>query len=130
MSIRSVFGRSLAAIASAATIAASLSSASAMTLASPLAQQSLVPSQVENVWYCRWNCGGWHPGWGYRPGYGWVAGWRGPGWQGPGWGPVAVVGGLAVGAAVGAAVVAPVYGGPCWRRWIGPYGGVHWRRIC
>src|SRR5213592_1821134 len=114
----------LAAITGIAVLVASLNSGSAMTLSSPTALRSDVSSQVEKIWYCRWNCG----------------------WRGPGWGAPAVVGGLAAGAIVGAAIAsapvyaapapvyvapAPVYyGDPCWRRWIGPYGGVHWRRVC
>ena len=124
MSIRNILATALVQVASVATLVASLGSASAMTLESPLAQ-SAVPVQVEKVWYCRWNCGGWRPGYGYRAGYGWTPGWHGPGWQGPGWGAVAA------GAVIGTAVAAPlIYSGPCWQRFVGPYGGVHWRRVC
>ena len=132
MPIQSILKRGLATIMGFAMLAGSLSSGSAMTLATPTAVGAAASSQIEKVWYCRWNCGGWHPGWGYRAGYGWVPGWRGYGWQGPGWGPAAVVGGVAAGAIVGAAVAPPpvYYGGPCWRRWVGPNGGVHWRRVC
>jgi hypothetical protein len=128
----SIINRVVSALIGASMLAVSLSPASALTLSSTSINQSVASPQIEKVWYCRWNCGGYRPGWGYRAGYGWQAGWRGPGWQGPGWGGVPL-GAVAAGALVGAAV-APVYaapyGGPCWRRAIGPYGGVRWVRVC
>jgi hypothetical protein len=133
MRVRSLLSHFAAAVAGVSMLATSLSPASALPIGdSSLGQSFAASSEVQDVWYCRWNCGGWHPGWGYRAGWGWQPGWRGPGWQGPGWGPGAVVGGVLAGAVVGAAVAGPpvVYGGPCWRRWVGPYGGVHWRRVC
>ena len=53
MPIRNFLRGGLTTIATAATLAASLSSASAMTLEAPSAQRSLFPPQVERVWYCR-----------------------------------------------------------------------------
>ena len=128
MSIRSLFKCSLAALSGAAMVALTLGPASAFTLSSPTVEKSFASSQVDKVWYCRWNCGGWHAGWGYRAGYGWVPGWRGPGWQGPGWGGVVAPG--VVVAVPGPVVVAPAYSGPCWRRWVDAWGRVHWRRVC
>ena len=128
MSIRNLACRSISALAGAALLALSLSPADAFTLAAPTAEKSFASSQIDNVWYCRWNCGGWHRGWGYRAGYGWQAGWRGPGWQGPGWGGV-VVPGVVVGVP-GPIVVAPVVGGPCVHRWVDAWGHVHWRHVC
>lgn len=107
MPIRNIVKSGLAAITGVAMLAGSLSSGSAMTVATPTALRPDASSQIEKVWYCRWNCGGWHSGWGYRASYGWTPGWRGYGWRAP-----------------------VYYGNPCWRRWIGPYGGVHWRRVC
>jgi hypothetical protein len=137
MSVRSLLSRSIVALAGASMLFASLIPASAFTLGAPSPAQAVASSQIENVWYCRWNCGGWHPGWGYRAGWGWQPGWRGPGWQGPGWGGVPLLGAFAAGAIVGGAVVAPApvvvapaYGGPCWRRWVGLNGAVHWTRVC
>jgi hypothetical protein len=122
--VRQKASRCLGAIAAVSMLTAQIVPATAFTLSSP-AGAKVASTQTEKVWWCRWGCG---PGWG----------WRRPGWGY--WGPGAVVGGLAAGAVVGAAVagaapvyapVAPVYGpGPCWRRWIGPYGGVHWARVC
>lgn len=118
MQMRSLIRRFSAALTGVSMLATSLNAASALTIGDAAFEHSVASPQVQDVWYCRWNCGGWHPGWGYRPGWGWQAGWRGPGWQGPGWG-VAVVG-----------VPPVVHGGPCWRRWIGPNGGVHWTQVC
>jgi hypothetical protein len=100
-----------AAIAVLAMMAIQISPATAFTLSSSAGREELLSPQIEKVW-CRWGCGG---GWG----------WRGGHWGF--WGPGAVVGGLAAGAVVGAAVAGS---GPCWRRVIGPYGGVHWRNVC
>jgi hypothetical protein len=103
-------GRCLGALAAISMVAAQISPAAAFTLSSPTDAKALSP-QIEKVWWCRWGrCG---PGWGWRPGWG--------------WGPGAVAGGLVAGAVVGSAVAAP---GPCWRSWVGPYGGVHWYRVC
>ena len=105
------------AIAAIAMMAAQISPATALTLYSPAGAEKAVSPQVEKVWWCRWGCG---PGWG----------WRGGRWGY--WGAPAVVGALAAGAVVGAAATAPYYGyyGGCWRRVIGPYGGIHWVRVC
>jgi hypothetical protein len=101
------------AIAAIAMIAAQISPAAALTLPSPAGLEKAVTPQVEKVWWCRWGCGGW--------------GWRGPGW---GWGAGAVAAGVAAGAVVGAAAASAPYYGGCWRRVVGPYGGVHWARVC
>ncbi len=106
-------GRQLAAIALLATMTVQISPATAFTLSSSVGGEKILSPQIEKVW-CRWGCGG---GWG----------WRGGRWGF--WGPGAVVGGLAAGAIVGAAV-AGSGPGPCWRRVVGPYGGVHWRNFC
>jgi hypothetical protein len=111
--MRSKTGALSGAIATIAMIAAQIGPATAFTLPSPAGVEKAVSPQVEKVWWCRWGCG---RGWG----------WRGGGW---GWGAGAVAAGVATGAVVGAAVTAPYYGG-CWRRVIGPYGGVHWARVC
>jgi hypothetical protein len=99
------------AIAAIAMVTAQISPAAALTLPSPAGVEKAVWPQVEKVWWCRWGCG-----WG----------WRGGGW---GWRAGAVAAGVAAGTVVGAAAAAPYYGG-CWRRVIGPYGGVHWARVC
>jgi hypothetical protein len=112
--MRSKTGALSGAIAAIAMIAAQIGPATAFTLASPAGVEKVVSPQIEKVWWCRWGCG-WRGG-----------GWRGGGW---GWGAGAVAAGVATGAVVGAAVAAPHYGG-CWRRVIGPYGGVHWARVC
>ncbi len=105
-----------AAIAAIAMIAAQIAPATAFTLPSPAGVEKAVSPQLEKVWWCRWGCG---PGWGWRGGY-WGY-----------WGAPAVVAGVAAGAVVGAAVAAPyAYPYGCWRRVIGPYGGVHWARAC
>ncbi len=109
MSTRGFLGRSIAALASVSMLVVSLNPASAFTLAAPSLQQHFVSAEVQNVWWCRWNCGP-------RPG--------------GGWGPAALVGGLVAGAVVGAAIAAPHYRDPCWQRWVGPYGDVEWRRTC
>jgi hypothetical protein len=129
MSLSSIVSKAGRGLVAASVLALCSGPASAFTLSGPSLGPSVGAAQVDKVWYFRWNCGGWHPGWGYHPGFGWQAGWRGPGWQGPGWGGVPL-GAVAAGAVVGAAVAVPVYTGPCWQRWIGPYGGVHWRRVC
>ena len=112
--MRQKTGRCLGAIAAISMAAAQVGPATAFTLSSPAGAKALSP-QIEKVWWCRWGrCG---PGWGWRPGWGY-------------WGPGAVIGGLAAGAVVGAAVAAAPGPGPCWRSWVGPYGGVHWVRVC
>ncbi len=123
--MRSKTGAFSGAIAAIAMIVAQIGPATALTLPSPVGVKKAVSPQVEKVW-CRWGCG---PGWG----------WRGGRWDYWGAGAVAagvaagaVVGaaaGVAAGAVVGAAAGAPYYGS-CWRRVIGPYGGVHWARVC
>ena len=135
MLTKNFFRRSIAALACAAALAAAVSPASALTLAEPSLPQAGAASHVDKVW----------------------CGWGGCGWGG-GWGPAAIAGGIIAGTAIGAAAAAsaapypypyygygpgygyyapayyagpprPYYGG-CWRRWIGPYGRVHWRRVC
>ena len=92
--------------------AAGLSNPNTWQTTSAIYQPDVDQPKVQSVWWCRWGCG---PGWGYRP------------W---GWGGFAA-GAVVGGAVVGAAAAAPYYyGGPCWQRWVGPYGGVHWRRVC
>ncbi len=115
MTMRQKIGALSGAIAAIAMMAAQLNPATALTVYSPVGVEKAVSPQIEKVW-CRWGCG---HGWGWRYG------------RGGYWGPGAVVGALAVGAVVGAAA-APYYGYPygCWRRVIGPYGGVSWVRVC
>ena len=110
--MKSRTGTFLSAIAAISMTAAQVSPAAAFTLPSPAGIEKAVSPQVEKVWWCRWGCG-----WG----------WRGRGW---GWGAGAVAAGVAAGALVGAAVAAPAYPYACWRRVIGPYGGIHWVRVC
>jgi hypothetical protein len=113
--MKSKTGTFLGAIAAISMTAAQMSPAAAFTLPSPAGVEKAVSPQVEKVWWCRWGCG---PGWGWRYGrWGY-------------WGPGAVAAGVAAGAVVGAAVAAPYYYGGCWRRVIGPYGYVHWVRVC
>jgi hypothetical protein len=85
MSLRSLTGYSIAALAGAAMLALSLSPASAFTLSGPSLEQPLVSSQIDKVWWHHGWGGGWHGGWGWgwHRGWGWHAGWGGPGW---GWG--------------------------------------------
>ncbi len=111
--MRSKTGAFSGAIAAIAMIVAQIGPATALTLPSPVGVEKAVSPQVEKVW-CRWGCG---PG----------SGWRGGRWGY--WGAGAVAAGVAAGAVVGAATAAPYYGS-CWRRVIGPYGGVHWARVC
>jgi hypothetical protein len=85
MSHRGFLGRSIAALASVSMLVVSLNPASAFPLGAPSLQQHFVSAEVQNVWWCRWNCG---------PRVG-------------GWGPAALVGGLVAGAVVGAAIAAP-----------------------
>ena len=117
MSSRGFLRCSVSTLAGVAMLAVSLSPASALTLVAPSLEQPFASSQIEKVWWCRWGCG-------------WA-------WRGPGWGPAAVAGGVVAGTVAGAAIAGsaayaapPVYYGPCWRRWIGPYGRVRWRRVC
>jgi hypothetical protein len=110
--MKSKTGTFLGAIAAISMMAAQISPAAAFTLPSPAGIEKAVSPQVEKVWWCRWGCGwGWHRG----------------GW---GWGVGAVAAGVAAGALVGAAVATPAYPYGCWRRVIGPYGGIHWVRVC
>jgi len=74
MSPRSLTAISLAALAGAAILAASIGPASAFTLAAPSLEQATASSQIDKVY------------------------WRHRGW---GWGPGAIIGGLAAGALVG-----------------------------
>jgi hypothetical protein len=104
-------GTFLSAIAAISMMAAQISPAAAFTLSSAAVGEKAFSPQIEKVWGCRWGCGG---GWG----------WRGGHWGF--WGP-AVAAGVVTGAVVGAAVATPY---PCWRRVVGPYGGVHWARVC
>ena len=110
--MRSKTGAFSGAIAATAMIAAQIGPATAFTLPSPAGVEKAVSPQVEKVWWCRWGCG----------------------WRGWGWGAGAVAAGVATGAVVGAAAApyyyAPYYYGRCWRRVVGPYGGVHWARVC
>ena len=112
--MRQKIGGCLGVMAAISMMAAQICPAAAFTLASPVGEKVLSP-QIDKVWWCRWRCG---PGWGWRRPWGY-------------WGPGPIIGGLAAGAvvgtAVGAAVAAP---GPCWRRVIGPGGGVRWVRVC
>jgi hypothetical protein len=117
--MRSKTGALSGAVAAIAMIAAQIGPATALNLPSQAGVEKAVSPQVEKVWRCRWGCG---PGWG----------WRGGRWGY--WGAGAVAAGVAAGAVVGAAAAAPYYGGyyggGCWRRVVGPYGGVHWARVC
>lgn len=115
MSIQSQINRFAVSVAAASMLVASMSPASAIDVPSTSLNQSVVISTpIEKVW-CNWRCG-----------------------------PGPLVGGFVAGAVVGAVVAsaarpvyapgyyayAPAYGGPCWRRWVGPYGGVRWQRVC
>ncbi len=75
MSTRILKGGVLAALAGAAMLAISASSASAFTLSSPSLEQPMASSNIDHVW-CH-HCGGW--GWGHHWGGGWGHHW-GPGW--------------------------------------------------
>jgi hypothetical protein len=81
MSLRSLTGYSIAALAGAAMFALPLSPASAFTLSGPSLQQPVASAQIEKVW-CRWGrCG--YGGYGWR-GYGWRGGYYGNRWGGYG----------------------------------------------
>jgi hypothetical protein len=121
MSVQSRVTRCVAAAGS--MLIASMAPASAFTPTGASLQNSAA-SPIVKVW-CNWGCG-----------------------------PGPVVGGFVAGAVVGAAVAGaarpayppgyyapgyyapgyyaygPGYYGPCWRQFIGPYGGVHWQRVC
>jgi hypothetical protein len=87
MTMSNLAGRALAAVAGAAMLVATATSASAFTLSSPSLEPSVAGANIEHVyWYHHgWGYGGWHGGWHRGWGYGgWHRGW-GPGW-GPGWG--------------------------------------------
>jgi hypothetical protein len=114
MTLKHKSGALIGAIAAISMLAAQIGPVAAFTLPSPAGVEKAVSPQVEKVWWCRWGCG---RGWG----------WRGGRWGF--WGPAAVGGAVVAGAAVGAAVASPApY--PCWRRVVGPYGGIHWARVC
>ncbi len=116
MSIQNRITRGVAAVAAASMLMASTGPTSAFSALGALPQNSVAAaSPIEKVW-CQWGCG-----------------------------PGPLIGGFVAGAVVGAAVASaatpayppgyysygPAYNyGPCWQRWVGPYGGVHWRRVC
>jgi hypothetical protein len=109
----------ITALAGASMLAlASVSPASAFTLAYPSLSQPIASAQIDKVW---WRGGGWRGGWGG----GWHGGWRGAGWRGGwgwrrgwGWGPAAVAGGVVA----GAALVGPGYYGGYYGPGPGYYG--------
>ena len=69
MSIRVLTGGALAALAGAAMLAISASSASAFTLPSPSLEHPMASSQVDHVWYYHHFGGwGWHRHWGWGGG--------------------------------------------------------------
>jgi hypothetical protein len=115
MTMKHKTGALSGAIAAIAMMAAQISPATALTIYSPAGAEKAASPQVEKVWWCRWRCG---PGWG----------WRGGHWGY--WGAGAVAAGVVAGAAVGAAAASAPYYGGCWRRVVGPYGGVSWVRVC
>jgi hypothetical protein len=79
MITRILKGRALAAVAGAAMLASTATSAPAMTLSAPSLEPSVAGANIENAY--------WRHGWGWRGGYGWRGyGWRGYGWRGYGWG--------------------------------------------
>jgi hypothetical protein len=80
MSLRSLAGYSVAALAGAAMFALPLSPASAFTLSGPSLQQPVASAQIEKVW-CRWGRCGYGYGW---RGYGWRGGYYGNRWGGYG----------------------------------------------
>jgi hypothetical protein len=115
MSLQSLAGRSIAALAGCALLALTLSPAEAFTISGPSPGQSISSAQVDQVY------------WRHRGGWG--------------WGPGLLFGGL-VGGALAGSYYGPRYYGPayydepgyygydsCWRRVGGPYGW-HWRRMC
>ena len=64
---RVLVGGTVAALAGAAMLAISATSASAFTLSSPSLEQPMASSHVDHVWWDRW--GRWHPNrpyWGPR----------------------------------------------------------------
>ncbi len=84
MFTRILKGGAVAALAGAAMLAISASSASAFTLSSPSLEQPVAASNIDHVWCNGWRCGGWRRGywgphryWGPGPGYGWRHCWRG-----------------------------------------------------
>jgi hypothetical protein len=86
MSTRVLTGGVLAALAGAAMLAISASSASAFTLSSPSLEQPMASSQIDRVWWRHYGGWGWHPhywGWGgpvivpVVPYYGYRRCWRG-----------------------------------------------------
>jgi hypothetical protein len=115
MTMKHKTGALSGAIAAIAMMAAQISPATALTLYSPAGADKAASPQVEKVWWCRWGC---RAGWG----------WRGGHWGY--WGAGAVAAGVVAGAAVGAAAASAPYYGGCWRRVVGPYGGVTWARVC
>jgi hypothetical protein len=70
MFTRILTGGAVAALAGAAMLTISATSASALTLSSPSLEQPMAASHIDQVWWDRW--GRWHPnGWGPGPGWGW-----------------------------------------------------------
>ncbi len=65
-------GGTAAALAGAAMLAISATSASAFTLSSPSLEQPMASSHIDHVWWDRW--GRWHPN---RPYWGGRRCWRG-----------------------------------------------------
>ena len=78
----------LAALAGAAMLALSMSSASAFTLAAPSLEQPFAAAQIDKVWWHHgWGGGwGWHHGWGWHRPWGWGGGPYYGGYYGGGWG--------------------------------------------
>ena len=72
MFTRVLTGGALAALAGAAMLTMTATSASAFSLSSPSLEQPMAASHIDRVWWDRW--GRWHPngpGWGPGPGWGW-----------------------------------------------------------
>lgn len=68
MSTRILTGGVLAAVAFAAMLGMTATSASAFTLSSPSLERPVVGSDIDHVWWDRW--GRWHPNYWGRPGWG------------------------------------------------------------
>lgn len=91
MDFRILSRRSIAAVAGAAMLAASIAPSAAFTLAAPSLERPVAAANIESIyWHGGWH-GGWHRGWGWHGGWhrwGWGGGWHRWGW-GPryyGWG--------------------------------------------